>query len=310
TSHAQRLTTAMRAAGQYTCPMHPEIVRDQPGPCPICGMALEPATVSSAQDDTELRQMSRRFWWSVLLGAPLAVIAMGGMLPAFPLYHWLGMHAIHWMQFALATPIVAWGAWPFFQRAWTSVLNRRANMFTLIGLGIAAAYLYSAVATVVPGILPETFRGPSGEVEVYFEVAAFVTILVLLGQVLELRARSATSSAIRGLLDLSPKQARRISADGSEHDIPLAEVQHGDRLRVRPGEKIPVDGVVEEGSSAVDESMITGESAPVSKRSGDRVIGATLNGTGALVMRAEAVGSQTVLAQIVRLVSEAQRSRA
>jgi Cu+-exporting ATPase len=299
------------SGGKYTCPMHPEVVRDGPGACPLCGMALEPMvpTAGAVADDSELRQMSRRFWWSVLLGVPLAVIAMGGMISSFPLHHWLGTRSINWIEFALSTPIVLWGAWPFFERAWASVLHRRANMFTLIGLGIAAAYVYSAVATIVPRILPETFRA-NGETEVYFEVAAFVTILVLLGQVLELRARSATSSAIRGLLDLSPKMARRIEQDGSEHDVPLEAVQAGDRLRVRPGEKIPVDGVVESGASAVDESMVTGESLPVEKQPGDQIIGGTVNGTGSLVMRADAVGSETVLAQIVRLVSEAQRSRA
>ena len=299
------------AGTKYTCPMDPEVISDKPGACPICGMALEPMipTAGAAQDDSELRQMSRRFWWSVVLGVPLAVIAMGGMVQSFPLHHWLGMRALNWIEFALATPIVLWGAWPFFQRAWSSVMNRHANMFTLIGLGIAAAYVYSAVATIAPRVLPETFRS-GGEAEVYFEVAAFVTILVLLGQVLELRARSATSGAIRALLDLSPKLARRIEHDGAEQDVPLENVQRGDRLRVRPGEKIPVDGVVESGASSVDESMLTGESLPVAKQEGARVFGGTVNGTGSLVMRAEAVGSETVLAQIVRLVSEAQRSRA
>src|SRR5438067_3156983 len=296
---------------QYTCPMHPEIVRDSPGNCPICGMALEPVTISAApEENAELRSMSRRFCVSVALSIPIALLAMGGMISALQLGERLGMGTINWIEFALASPIVLWGAWPFFQRAWASVVNRRANMFTLIGLGIAAAYIYSAVATAAPGVLPESFRDASGQAEVYFEVAAFVTVLVLLGQVLELRARSQTSSAIRALLDLSPKRARRIHQDGSEEDVSLERIQPGDRLRVRPGEKIPADGQVAEGSSFVDESMITGESMPVAKRAGDRIIGATVNGTGTLIMRADKVGSETLLAQIVKLVSEAQRSRA
>jgi Cu+-exporting ATPase len=306
---------AAMTGATYTCPMHPEIVRSEPGACPICGMSLEPLTATATEDNPELRQMSRRFWWCIALGIPLIVIAMGGMFSGFPVQHWLGMRGLgmgglNWLEFVLATPIVLWGAWPFFERAWASIVNRSPNMFTLIGMGIVAAYLYSAVATIAPGSLPETFRGPHDDVEVYFEAAAFITILVLLGQVLELRARSATSSAIRSLLDLSPKMARRLEPDGSERDIPLERVRRGDQLRVRPGEKIPVDGTVEDGSSAVDESMITGESMPISKRVGDRVIGGTVNGTGSFLMRTEAVGSETVLAQIVRLVSEAQRSRA
>jgi len=288
--------------------MHPEIRQTGPGACPLCGMALEPMSITE-QDNSEERQMTRRFWISLALGVPLAVIAMGGMI-SMRAGDLLGARAQNWLEFALATPIVIWGAWPFFERAWASVVNRSANMFTLIGMGIAAAYVYSAVATVVPGALPESFRNASGQAEVYFEVAAFVTILVLLGQVLELRARSRTSAAIRSLLDLSPKQARRVSANGREEDVALEAVVPGDLLRVRPGEKIPVDGVVVEGSSAVDESMITGEPMPVPKSEGQRVVGATVNTTGSFIMRAEKVGSETVLAQIVQLVSEAQRSRA
>jgi len=272
-------------------------------------MALEPMNITE-QDNSEERQMTRRFWISLALGIPLAAIAMGGMI-SMRAGDLLGARSQNWLEFALATPIVMWGAWPFFERAWASVVNRSANMFTLIGMGIAAAYVYSAVATVVPGALPESFRNASGQAEVYFEVAAFVTILVLLGQVLELRARSRTSAAIRSLLDLSPKQARRVSANGrEEEDVALEAVVPGDLLRVRPGEKIPVDGVVVEGSSAVDESMITGEAMPVPKSEGQRVVGATVNTTGSFIMRAEKVGSETVLAQIVQLVSEAQRSRA
>src|SRR5437762_2526052 len=278
---------------QYTCPMHPEIVRDSPGNCPICGMALEPVASSAApEENAELRSMSRRFWVGVALSIPIALLAMGGMISALQLGERLGMGTINWIEFALASPIVLWGAWPFFQRAWASVVNRRANMFTLIGLGIAAAYIYSAVATAAPGVLPESFRDASGQAEVYFEVAAFVTVLVLLGQVLELRARSQTSSAIRGLLDLSPKIARRVLSGGLEEDVPLAQVQPGDRLRVRPGEKIPVDGTVLEGQTSVDESMITGESIPVEKSSGSGLVGGTVNGTGSLIMRAERVGSE------------------
>src|SRR5215469_13088730 len=292
-------------AAQYTCPMHPEIRKTGPGACPLCGMALEPMGITE-QDNSEERQMTRRFWISLALGVPLAVIAMGGMV-SMSAADLLGARAQNWLEFALATPIVMWGAWPFFERAWASVVNRSANMFTLIGMGIAAAYVYSAVATVVPGALPESFRNASGQAEVYFEVAAFVTILVLLGQVLELRARSRTSAAIRSLLDFSPKQARRVSANGrEEEDVALEAVVPGDLLRVRQGEKILVDGVVVEGSSAVDESMITGEAMPVPKSEGQRVVGATVNTTGSFIMRAEKVGSETVLAQIVQLVSEAQ----
>ena len=293
---------------QWTCPMHPEIVRDTPGACPICGMALEPKTVTTAQQENpELRDMTRRFWTSVLLGVPLVVYAM---LRMGPLAHVLTPRAGTWLEFALATPIVLWCGWPFFVRGWASVKFRSPNMFTLIAMGVGVAYVYSAVATIVPGLFPQTMRGMHGQPEVYFEAAAAIIALVLLGQVLELRARSRTSSAIRALLDLSPKLARIMLDDGSEYDVPLDQVKIGDKLRVRPGEKIPTDGVVLDGLSSVDESMVTGESIPVEKHSGDKVIGATVNGTGWLLMRAERVGSDTMLAQIVQMVSQAQRSRA
>jgi P-type Cu+ transporter len=293
---------------EYTCPMHPEIVRPGPGHCPICGMALEPRTVTAQEEDNpELRDMTRRFWISVALTAPLLVLAMGDMLPGMQRLLALGWQP--WIELILATPVVVWGGAPFFQRGWTSVLNRSTNMFTLIAMGTGVAYLYSLVATVFPQIFPASFREMGGTPALYFEAAAAITALVLLGQVLELRARSRTGAAIRALLDLSPKMAR-VVGDGREEDIPLERVIPGDRLRVRPGEKIPVDGAVLEGTSGVDESMITGESIPVSKGPGSRVIGATVNGTGSLVMRAERVGGETLLAQIVRMVSQAQRSRA
>ncbi|MBZ5550445.1 MAG: heavy metal translocating P-type ATPase [Acidobacteriia bacterium] len=311
---------------EYTCPMHPEIVRAEPGSCPICGMALEPRTVTLEEKNPELRDMTRRFWISLVLTAPLLAIAMGSMLwphafmglgYVFYIYVSRGNvrlitsnSVLPWFELLLATPVVLWCGWPFFQRGWTSIVNRSTNMFTLIAMGTGVAYVYSLVATVFPQIFPASFRTMSGEPDVYFEAAAAIVTLVLLGQVLELRARSRTSSAIRALLDLSPKMARLMAADGSERDIPLEQVKPGDKLRVRPGEKIPVDGVVLEGSSAVDESMITGESIPVEKGTGARVIGATVNATGALVMRAEHVGSETMLAQIVQLVSQAQRTRA
>ncbi len=293
---------------EYVCPMHPEIVRPEPGSCPICGMALEPRTVTAHEEENpELRDMTRRFWFSVALTLPLMALAMLHM--AGPLAHALPARMMVWIQFALATPVVLWAGWPFFQRAWASVKNRSANMFTLIGIGVGVAYFYSAFAAIWPSVLPESFL-EHGAPQVYFEAAAAITTLVLLGQVLELRARSRTSSAIRALLDLSPKMARVVRPDGSEQDVPLETVQPGDRLRVRPGEKVPVDGVVEDGASSVDESMITGESIPVEKQKGSRVIGATVNGTGTFIMRAERVGSETLLAQIVKMVSEAQRSRA
>jgi len=298
---------------EYTCPMHPEIVRPEPGSCPICGMALEPRTVSAVatiEENPELRDMTRRFWVSLALTAPLMAIAMAAMLWEMPLHRLLPGAALPWLEFGLATPVVLWRGWPFFQRFWTSLINRSPNMFTLIGMGTGVAYGYSVIATLAPRIFPESLRTMGGYPDVYFEAAAAITTLVLLGQVMELRARSRTSAAIRALLDLSPRTARRLNPDGSEKDVPLEQVQPGDRLRVRPGEKIPVDGVLLEGRSAVDESMITGESMPVEKSPDGKVIGATINGTGSFVMRAERVGSETLLARIVQLVGQAQRSRA
>jgi P-type Cu+ transporter len=296
---------------EYTCPMHPEIVRPGPGSCPICGMALEPRTVTAVvEENPELRDMTRRFWVSVVLTVPLLAVAMADMLPGMPVQQVLPGGWLAWIELLLATPVVVWGGWPFFQRGWASIVNRSTNMFTLIAMGTGVAYIYSLIATVFPAIFPASFRTMGDRPDVYFEAAAAITTLVLLGQVLELRARSRTSSAIRALLDLSPKTARVLNPDGSEHDISLDQVKVGDRLRVRPGEKVPVDGEVLEGTSAVDESMITGESIPVEKGPGSRVIGATVNSTGSLEMRAERVGSETMLAQIVRLVSQAQRSRA
>jgi len=299
-------------AGQkYTCPMHPEIIRDAPGSCPICGMALEPLTASLDEEaNPELVDMSRRFWFAVVLSIPVFLLGMSDLIPGQPLQRLIPMSTLAWVQLVLATPVVLWSGWPFFVRAWQSIVNRSLNMFTLIGLGVAVAYVYSVIAVILPRVFPPSFRDHHGNVPVYFEAAAVITTPVLLGQVLELRARSQTGMAIKALLGLSPKTARRIKQDGNEEDVPLDHVHVGDRLRVRPGEKIPVDGVVVEGSSAVDESMITGEPIPVEKRSGERVVGATVNGTGAFVMRAERVGSETLLAQIVQMVSEAQRSRA
>jgi Cu+-exporting ATPase len=296
---------------EYYCPMHPEIIRDQPGSCPICGMALEPRTVTIAEEaNPELIDMSRRFWVSLGLTIPLVALAMGRMFLQLQLDRLAAPETLHWIELILATPVVLWGAKPFFERGWTSIIHRSLNMFTLIAIGVGVAYLYSIIAVLFPQIFPPAFRGHNGQVEVYFEAAAVITVLVLMGQVLELRARSKTSSAIRKLLGLAPANARRVEADGSERDIPLAEVQPGNRLRVRPGEKIPVDGVVLEGASAVDESMITGEPIPAEKQPGDPLTGGTMNQTGSFVMRAERVGSDTLLARIVQMVSEAQRSRA
>ena len=299
---------------EYTCPMHPEVVRPGPGSCPICGMALEPRTVAaSPEENPELRDMTRRFWVSLVLTAPLMAISMGSML-GYRLGVDLDINGVlinlPRLELALATPVVLWGGWPFFQRFWTSLANRSPNMFTLIGMGTGVAYGYSIVATLAPRIFPESLRTMGGYPDVYFEAAAAITTLVLLGQVMELRARSRTSAAIRALLDLSPKTARLLNPDGSERDIPLEQVTPGDQLRVRPGEKIPVDGVLLEGRSAIDESMITGESMPVEKSRDSNVIGATINGTGSFVMRAERVGTETLLARIVQLVGQAQRSRA
>jgi Cu+-exporting ATPase len=296
---------------EYTCPMHPEIIRQEPGSCPICGMALEPRRVSGEEEvNAEQVNMTRRFWISLVLTAPILFLAMSEMIPAQPVQHLFPARLLTWVQLALATPVVLWGGWPFFQRGWASIINHSLNMFTLIAIGTGTAYFYSVVATLFPDIFPESFRGHSGEVSVYFEAAAVITTLVLLGQVLELRARSQTSSAIKALLRLAPKTARVLRDDGTEEDIPLDRVKPGNRLRVRPGENVPVDGVVLEGTSYVDESMITGEPIPAEKAPGARVTGGTVNGTGGFVMRAEHVGSDTLLAQIVRMVSEAQRSRA
>ncbi len=293
---------------QYVCPMHPEIVRDAPGSCPICGMALEPRTVTLEEEaNPEYEDMKRRFWISLALTVPLMALEMSQMLSGHAM---ISGKAGEWVQFALATPVVLWGGKPFFERGWASIINRSPNMFTLIAVGTGTAFFYSVIATVAPGIFPASFRGAGGAVAVYFEAAAGITTLVLLGQVLELRARSQTSSAIKALLGLAPKTARRILADGSEEDVPLDRVQPGDRLRVRPGEKVPVDGEVIEGASFVDESMLTGEPTPVEKTTGARVTGGTVNGKGSLIIRAERVGADMLLAQIVRMVSEAQRSRA
>jgi len=292
----------------WTCPMHPEVRNDGPGSCPICGMALEPLEPTlEAGPNPELADMTRRFWISALFAVPLFALAMG-----MDLLGWepLPMRTATWVQLALATPVVLWGGWPFFERFWASLTSRHLNMFTLIGLGVGVAYGYSLVATLAPGIFPDSLHTMGGLVPVYFEAAAVITTLVLLGQVLELRARSATGRAIRALLGLAPKTARRVGADGSEEDIPLEHVHVGDLLRIRPGEKVPVDGVVTEGRSAVDESMISGEPVPVAKGPGDRITGATVNGTGSLLIKAERVGRDTMLAQIVRMVAEAQRSRA
>ena len=300
------------APGQkYTCPMHPEIIRDGPGSCPICGMALEPLTVSLEDEkNPELVDMTRRFWVAVVLSIPVFVLGMSDLIPGQPLQRVMPMRTLALVQLVLATPVVLWAGWPFFVRAWQSIVNRSLNMFTLIGLGVAVAYLFSVIAVILPGIFPPSFRDHHGNVPVYFEAAAVITTLVLLGQVLELRARSQTGQAIKALLGLSPKTAKRVNHDGNEEDVPLDHVHVGDRLRVRPGEKIPVDGVVLEGSSAVDESMISGEPIPVEKGPSDRVVGGTVNGRGAFVMRAERVGSETLLAQIVQMVADAQRSRA
>ncbi len=298
------------ARTEWTCPMHPEIVRTEPGSCPICGMALEPRTVTAEEENPELRDMSRRFWISTALTSPILALMISAMLPGKPLQEWLGAGA-GWFEFALATPVVLWGGWPFFVRGWQSVVNRSLNMFTLIALGVAAAYFFSVAAVLFPAAFPESFRDPhTGLPAVYFEPAAVIVTLVLLGQVLELRARSQTSSAIRALLGLAPKTARLLDAGGEERDVPLEQVRPGDMLRVRPGEKVPVDGTVREGRSAVDESMVTGEPMPVEKEPGSKVTGGTVNATGGFVMEAERVGADTLLAQIVRLVSEAQRSRA
>ena len=302
--------TAPATRTEYVCPMHPEIVRDEPGDCPICGMALEPRTATIEEANPELDDMTRRFWASTALVLPVFVLAMGADLAPQFAARLISGQVLHWVEFALATPVVLWGGWPFFVRGWNSVVNRHLNMFTLIALGVSIAWIYSTVATLVPGIFPASLQMPDGTVAVYFEAAAVIVALVLVGQVMELRARSRTGAAIKMLLGLAPNTARIVRSDGREEDIGLDQVCPGDRLRVRPGEKVPVDGTVDEGSSTIDESMVTGEPIPVEKHAGDRVIGATVNGTGSLLMRAEKVGADTLLAQIVRMVSEAQRSRA
>ena len=294
----------------YTCPMHPEVRQNRPGFCPLCGMALEKvAPGPEAEDGPELREMSRRLRFGLALTVPIFLLGMAEMIPGLT-FETVSPRALTWVELILATPVVVWCGAPFFRRGWASLVSRRLNMFTLIALGTGTAYLYSVAATLFPGRIPPSFRDHGGEPAVYFEAAAVITVLVLLGQVLELRARSRTGRAIRALLDLAPARARRMRPDGFEEDVPLAEVTPGDRLRVRPGEKIPVDGVVLEGASSVDQSMMTGEPLPVEMREGDRVIGATVNGNGSLVIRAERVGSDTLLARIVRMVNEAQRSRA
>jgi Cu+-exporting ATPase len=295
---------------EYTCPMHPEVKQTGPGSCPKCGMALEPREITSQDSNPELVNMTRRLWISVVLAVPMLALMVSAFLPSMPMQHLFTARAWGWIEFALATPVVIWCGFPFFVRGWQSIAHRSLNMFTLISLGTGSAYLYSVFATVVPQIFPASFRGGGRQIDVYFEPAAVIVALVLLGQVLELRARSQTSGAIRALLGLAPKTAKRLDDQGGEADVPLDQVQVDDRLRVRPGEKIPVDGTVVEGHSSVDESMISGEPIPVEKDSGTKVTAGTVNGTGGFVMRAERVGSDTLLSQIVKMVSEAQRSRA
>jgi P-type Cu+ transporter len=314
--HANPDSHTHAAAGEvsgtiYTCPMHPQIRRDAPGFCPICGMALEPVRPSTEEGGSpELRDMTRRLWIGTALSAPLLFWEMSAHVPGLGLHHLVSPQLVVWLEFALGTPVVLWAGWPFFERAWASVRNRSLNMFSLIALGTGAAYLYSLVATIAPGAFPASLRSADGMVPVYYEAAAVITVLVLLGQVLELRAREQTGGAIRALLNLAPKTAHRISADGRDEEVNLDEVRLGDRLRIRPGDAVPVDGVVLEGNSAIDESMITGESMPVEKIPGAKLIGGTLNGTGSLLMQAERIGADTVLARIVHMVADAQRSRA
>ena len=295
---------------QYICPMHPRIVRDQPGNCPICGMTLEPTAVTAEETNPELDSMTRRLWAGIGFTFPLVAVMISDLLPSHPIQHLLAGRSLGWVEFACATPVVLWGGWPFFQRGWTSIISRHLNMFTLISIGSGSAYLYSVAAVLMPQIFPASFRDRSGQLGLYFEAAAVITVLVLLGQVLELKARSRTSGAIKALLGLAPKTARRISADGTDEDVDLTDIRVGDKLRVRPGEKIPIDGVVIEGSSSVDESMVSGEPIPVKKTVDAKVTGGTINGTGSFVMKTERVGADTLLAQIVKMVSEAQRTRA
>ncbi len=308
---APKTAAPVQAGAVHTCPMHPQIRQQGPGSCPICGMALEPVEVTAeAAPNHELHDMTRRFWVGLALALPVFILEMGGHVPALGLHDLVPPRTSIWIQFVLSTPVVLWAGWPFFQRGWASLVSRHLNMFTLIALGTGAAYLYSLVATFAPGIFPAGFRGMGGTVAVYYEAAAVITVLVLLGQVLELRARAQTGNAIRALLNLAPKTARRLRDGGDDEEIPVEQVQVGDRLRVRPGDGIPVDGEVLDGNSAVDEGMVTGESLPVAKSAGGTLIGGTVNGTGSLVMRAGKIGSGTMLARIVAMVAEAQRSRA
>ncbi len=310
-AHAAAPTVPVKAAGLYTCPMHPQIREAKPGSCPICGMTLEPvATTADVGPNQEFVDMARRFWIGLALALPVFILEMGGHIPALRLHDLVPERISVWIQFVLSTPVVLWAGWPFFERAWSSVRHRSLNMFSLIALGIGAAYLYSLFGTCAPGLFPAEFRGTGGTVSVYFEAAAVITVLVLLGQVLELRAREQTGGAIRALLKLTPKMARRLKRGGEDEAVALDLVQVGDRLRVRPGDGVPVDGEVLEGKSAVDESMVTGESMPTAKQPSDKLIGGTVNGTGSLVMRADKVGADTMLARIVTMVAEAQRSRA
>jgi Cu+-exporting ATPase len=307
---AQRPSPAAVPEGTiYTCPMHPQIRQVGPGNCPICGMALEPEVATAETGpNPELIDMTRRFWVGLALSVPVVMLEMGGHLVGG--HGWIEQSLSNWIQFVLATPVVLWAGWPFFVRGWQSVQSRNLNMFTLIAMGTGVAWIYSVIATMMPGVFPSTFRGQGGAVAVYFEAAAVITVLVLLGQVLELRAREATSGAIKALLDLAPKTARRVRADGTDEEVPISALQVADQLRVRPGEKVPVDGEITEGRSSLDESMVTGESMPVSKEVGAKVIAGTLNRSGGFVMRAEKVGSDTMLSQIVQMVAQAQRSRA
>jgi Cu+-exporting ATPase len=309
-SPAPRVVTAADLEAEYTCPMHPEVRQRGPGACPICGMALEPLAITlEERPNDELIDMTRRFRWSLALTAPILAVMVADLLPGQPLHHLLPGRLLNWLELGLATPVVLWGGRPFFERGWASLVSRNLNMFTLIAMGVGAAYLFSVIATIAPALFPDSFR-MNGVVSVYFEPAAVIVVLVLLGQVLELRARSQTGAAIRNLLRLAPQTARRLSDDGTEVDVPLDQVRVGERLRVRPGERIPVDGVVLDGTTTVDESMVTGEPIPVEKTPNASVTGGTVNGTGSVIMRADRVGSDTLLAQIVRMVSAAQRSRA
>src|SRR5438477_6240837 len=307
--HARKPNSAAPEGTIYTCPMHPQIRQVGPGNCPICGMALEPEVASlDAPPNPELAGMTRRFWIGLVLSLPAVVLEMGAHLAGG--HGWLDPSLSNWIQLVFATPVVLWAGWPFFVRGWQSLLTRNLNMFTLIAMGTGVAYGYSLIGTLVPQLFPATFRGHGGAVAVYFEAAAVITVLVLLGQMLELRAREATSGAIKALLQLAPKTARRVGDDGADQEVEIDQLKVGDRLRVRPGEKVPVDGVILEGRSALDESLVTGESMPITKEADGKVIAGTLNQSGSFVMRADKVGRDTLLAQIVQMVADAQRSRA